>query len=56
MKKEITTDDVLDLLEKPILAYIQSLMSKTGMEINKGEAENILSNVGMRVFKRKIIK
>ena len=53
IKEEITTDSVLDMLEKPILSYVQDLMKRAGMEITKENAENIISNVGLRIFKRK---
>lgn len=55
MKKEhITIDSVLDILEKPILAYVQDLMKRAGKEITKENAENIISNVGVRILKRKL--
>ena len=53
MNEEITIDTVLDRLEKPILAYVQDLMTRLGMPIKKEEAENIISNIGMRIWKRK---
>ena len=53
MKEEITTEYVLDLLEKPIVEYVQGFMERAGMKIDKEGAENIVSNVGVRILQKK---
>lgn len=53
MEKEITTEYVLDLLEKPIVEYVQFFMERLGMKIDKKGAENIVSNVGVRILQKK---
>lgn len=49
-----TLEDVLELFEKPIVAYVQELMVKVGMPVDKKGAENIVSNVGANILQRKL--
>lgn len=53
---EPNIDSVLDLFEAPLVSYVIGLMERAGMPINRDGAENILSNVGVRILKRKISK
>lgn len=39
-------DELMDLLEKPILTYIQHLMKELGHEVSLEEAGNLLANIG----------
>jgi hypothetical protein len=48
-KKEVK-EEIIELLERPILAYIQKLLEKVGEPITEDEAENLLGNIGMRRF------
>lgn len=51
MEKEI--QEVIDLLEKPLVAYTQQLLKQAGMEITKEQTENLISNIGVNICKRK---
>lgn len=54
---KITTYKVLDALEKPIVAYIQDLLRRSGnMTISEDEAKNIISNLGLRIYKNKTMQ
>lgn len=52
--KDVNVDDVLDLIEKPLVNYIMQIMKAAGMPVNKDGAENVLANVGTRIQVRKI--
>ena len=54
-KTKIEMDEILDMIEKPILEYVQQLMEKCGVKIDKNGAENIISNVGLHILQKKKI-
>ena len=39
---------MMDILEKPLLAYLRDLMKQAGYEIDQEGAENMLGNIGTR--------
>lgn len=51
--KDVNVDDVLDLIEKPLVNYVIEIMKKAGMPVNKDGAENVLANIGTRIHVRK---
>lgn len=51
-QEKIKMDEILDMLEKPIIEYVQNLMEKCGIKIDKVGAENIISNVGVRILQK----
>ena len=50
MKKETTTDDVMEMLEKPLVEYVIGLLGRAGMKITEQEAKNLIGNVGTRLM------
>ena len=54
MKVDNETQEILDLLEEPIVAYVQDFIKRIGVKIDKNEAENIVSNVGLSITNRKL--
>jgi hypothetical protein len=58
MKKEklSETDDILGILADNLKNHLIYIMKASGKEINKEEAENMLSNIGMFVLKQRLKK
>lgn len=52
MEKEL--NEMIELLQKPVVEYIQKLMKLAGVELDKNQAENILSNIGTHMLKKKL--
>lgn len=46
MKDRKPLEDMMDLLEKPVITYIQHLLKEVGHEATEEEAGNLLSNIG----------
>lgn len=46
MKEKDKTDQLMDLLEKSVVAYLQRLMKECGHEVTIEEAGNLLANIG----------
>lgn len=51
--EEDKAQEILNMLEKPIVEYVQNFIKRAGMKITQEEAENIVSNVGVSILKRK---
>lgn len=52
MEKEL--NEIIELMQKPVVEYIKNLMKKAGIDLTTNEAENILSNLGTHMRKKKL--
>lgn len=49
-------EEILDLLEKPVISYIQALLKWAGIDASEQEAGNALSNIGLNRYKKSTLE
>lgn len=54
--KEVTKDDILEILAENLENHIIYLMDRSGQKVNKEQAKGMLTNVGVFLLKKALSK